>query len=439
MARPLFLLRTFNDVDHITPVIWKALKEGDSAMVVFVGEHDCESDYRLQFLKRDFSIPIYKYPLAYKLTKKKQKVFKVIREIVFNDISCGHFLKKHKITSCVFEWNNGYGRCLRGHFFSVAKKMGIPTFAIPHGCNIYMHHVQIDRTERKDSGFTEVQNVYDKQLKKTLVNCPGLSERRDSDFAVVRNVYGKQVKNIRTNIPDHSERNNFDFYVVQSNFDKQQHIAMGLNPDKTLVVWGSARFYPEWARENLRICPAFKPSNSDNEKVKVVFMLHHWKYNVDQRSFLELVEKLMSCEWVYLVIKDSTRGEGGLPDELRNRYNSLPNVEASVPAHSPALIKWSDVVINFASSIGLEALLQGKQLIHPFYLHGNVTIYDKTEAAHLAKNHEVVIGLLQKLKDGKLPPVSEESKKKLYREVIYGGRDEFDVLGYYWRKITLRE
>ena len=439
MARPLFFLKTYQDIDQIIPVIWKTLREGDSAMVIFVAEHDCDSDYRLQFLKKGFSLPIYKYPLAYKLTRKKWKVYKVIREAIFNDITCGYFLKKHKITSCVFEWGNAYGRDLRGHFFRAAKKMGIPTFSLPHGCRMFMHMVPVDLTERKDSGFSEVQNVYDEQLKKTLVNCPGLSERKDSDFAVVRNIYDKQLKDIQVSYPDLSERNNFDFYVVQSNYDKQLNVAMGLNPEKTLVVWGSARFCPEWAKTNLKICPEFVPSKSDKDKVKVVFMLYHWKYNIDQRSCIDLIEKLVLCKWVYLIIKDHTRGVGGLPNELRNRYNSFPNVESSVSAHSPALIKWSDVVINFASSIGVEALIQGKQLIHPFYLHGNVTIFDKTEAAHLARNHDEVIGLLQKFKDGKLPPVSEESKRKLYREVIYGGRDEYDVLEYYWRKITLRQ
>jgi len=394
MANILYLLRTFNDIDHITPIIWKTLREGDSAVIVFVDDYDYKNDYRLKFLRSNFFLQIYKFPLAYKLTKQNKFIFKLIREVFYNDFSCSSFLKKHMITSCVFEFGGSYGRDLRGHFFRTAKKNGIPTFCVPHGCYIFLNYDVNDHI--------------------------------------------KAIKEKTGKWPDFSKRSHFDYYVVQNPFHRQQSIDWGQDPEKTFA-WGSVRFYPEWAKKNMEICPPFRASKNDKNKVKVVFMLPHWEYNVDKNRCIELILKLISHPWIYLIIKDHTRGTGGLPDELRKRCNSMCNVEASIPAHSPALINWSDVVINFGSSIGIEALLTRKQLINPFYLHTNKTIFEQTGASHSAKDHDEVLSLLQEFKKGKLPQIPDDNKKELFKQVIYGGKAEHDVLDYYWRKITLRK
>jgi len=139
-ANILCLLRTYNDIDHITPIIWKTLEKGDQALVVFEDRYDYKTDYRLNFLRNNFRLPIFEFPLAYKLTKPNKLLLKILREIFFNDFSCRTFLKKYNIDSCVFEWGEAYGRDLRGHFISTAKRIGVPTFCVPHGCNTYLNY-----------------------------------------------------------------------------------------------------------------------------------------------------------------------------------------------------------------------------------------------------------------------------------------------------------
>ena len=48
----LFFVRDFNDIDHITPVVWK-MKRGNFPVAVYCinPEYDIQSDYRLNFLK----------------------------------------------------------------------------------------------------------------------------------------------------------------------------------------------------------------------------------------------------------------------------------------------------------------------------------------------------------------------------------------------------
>ena len=49
----LFFVRAFNDIDHMTPVVWKMYKDGYPVTVYCINpEYGIESDYRLHFLKK---------------------------------------------------------------------------------------------------------------------------------------------------------------------------------------------------------------------------------------------------------------------------------------------------------------------------------------------------------------------------------------------------
>ena len=45
-------------------------------------------------------------------------------------------------------------------------------------------------------------------------------------------------------------------------------IEWGQDPEKTFA-WGSARYYPEWSKINLSICPKFVPAKEVNTKKKL--------------------------------------------------------------------------------------------------------------------------------------------------------------------------
>jgi hypothetical protein len=48
----LFFVRHFNDIDHITPVVWKMKKDNYPVAVYCMNpRYDIRSDYRLCFLK----------------------------------------------------------------------------------------------------------------------------------------------------------------------------------------------------------------------------------------------------------------------------------------------------------------------------------------------------------------------------------------------------
>ena len=48
----LFCVRHFNDVDHITPIVWKMNQDNYAVAVYCINpRYDIENDYRLKFLK----------------------------------------------------------------------------------------------------------------------------------------------------------------------------------------------------------------------------------------------------------------------------------------------------------------------------------------------------------------------------------------------------
>ena len=60
----LFILGTFNDVDHQTPVIWKMAKAGYPVRILFVDRNsnmDIEKDAHLRFLKKETGCSIEYY------------------------------------------------------------------------------------------------------------------------------------------------------------------------------------------------------------------------------------------------------------------------------------------------------------------------------------------------------------------------------------------
>lgn len=390
MSKYAFFLNSYNDIDNIAPVIWKFLEKGEDIIVIFGTNYDYKNDYRIKYLQQNYSLKIFAFPSEYKRISMKT-TYRHIEYLLGSYGKYEKFLKDYDVSVCIFEWKVFYSSSLQNMFFGAAKCLKIPTIAIPHGVSIYSNKI----LTKND---TEVYIKTGKIQQITSVN--------DVDIFVEPNIHTQDL-----------------------------HIYAGGTPDIS-EVWGSARYYPKWAEINLKICPRFTSNKSTNRKIKVVFMLPHWEYNVDVSESLSLIDKLADLPWVYLIIKDHTRGNGGLDNDLRAKLNSLPNVEASVSAQSPALIQWSDAVINFGSSIGIEAILQDKVLINPSYLHTNQTMFEMTKSAFEPKNNSEVIEILTEIKNKNLKPIPFINKKLLLKEAVYGGKDEYDILEYYWKNIS---
>ena len=384
----LFILNTYNDIDHIAPLIWKCSDEKRRALVLFSRNYDWHNDYRISFLSESPYVEVCQLPWA----NAQNLAGRAYRRVRYGDRFAKNFLSRNRVVACVTEWYRP-SRDLRGRLLGAAKRMGIKCFAVPHGCNVHLNY---------NSKHAEIKR-----------NVAAIG--RWSDL---------------------SEMNVCDRFVVDTQFNRQMYLDGGIDPAKC-GVWGSTRFSPEWVKINSSICPRFEfcKGSGSKETLRVALFLPHWRNNVDEGATLSLIEALAATRTIQIAIKAHTRGNGEFPPRHRQAFESLNNVAIVDTTHSPSLILWSDAVINFGSSIGLDAVVQRKPLIYPGYLHGNTTIYDESDACFKPRTEKEILDLLEAIRLGtaELPAFSEEDF--LFRNVIYGGNEPFDVLNSYYANI----
>jgi hypothetical protein len=395
--KPAFFLRHFNDIDHIAPIMWRCLERGDDVYAILLDtNYPASEDPRLEFLTdydqfhieyvdsfldmewgsqlfslgqldgRAPSNPALKY-----LRKGLQKVGVASRLVTPT-------LTELDPNVCVFEWGSPR-RTSHREFFEAATALDIPTICVPHGLNIYLND---DITPGRKKAFEQGQQTM-------------------------------------------ASRNGYDAYVTQSEYDRQQEGTLGVDPDIHYVL-GSTRYYSEWQAINEGLYDTYDPPNESTGSLKAVFMLPHWGYNVDKEQTLQLISTLADYDWLHLVIKEHTRGDS-LPSELDDRLVRQDNTDVVADVSSVSLIKWADTVINFGSSIGIEALLQNKQLVNPYYLHSNRTIFEETNASHQPNSNDDSVATIEAIYHDNIEPVPEANKHELYRTVVYGGKDKHDV------------
>lgn len=387
----LFHLASYNDIDHIAPVIWKFLEAGEHVRCVGVSDYDFVTDYRvLELLKYnnfEFIQPDFGDKFRYKILHGRvgRMLGRYVGDNVFKWLASrlwgNRFFTDQDVKAAVFEWRG------RGHLnFFDAKINGVPLIALPHG-----------------GPFTYLNDDFTQRIRKE----------------------GKK--------PDFSSRNEFDSVVFQSQMHAEWAERHGYERKK-MAVLGAARYCKEWSRVNLKSCGEFAPKHDDDCKLKVVFFVPHWTYNVHEKLVMELLERLSVEKDIYLVVKGHTRGSGSVRSDSVSELEKRGNVEVNVEVHSPAIVKWCDIVINVSSSIAFEALIQGKLVIHASYLHDNLTIFDTGEIAHVAKNQKSLLTLLNVALNNELPSFDRSAIERfLDSHINIAGRN--NILNLYHNHI----
>ena len=245
MSKYAFFLISYNDIDNITPVIWKFLEKGEDVCVVFGTSFDYNNDYRIKYLQQNYSLKVFAFPSDHKKISVKF-AYRYLMYIMGSYGKYEKFLKKHNISNCIFEWTVFYSSGSQDMFFGAAKNLKIPTISLPHGVSIHSNNIL---------------SKYDIKI------------------------YNKTGKLQQMPVPY------VDLYVEPNIQTQNVHLFGGGDPNIS-EMWGSARYYPEWAKINLKICPKFTANESTNGKIKVVFMLPHWGANVDVSETLSLIDKL---------------------------------------------------------------------------------------------------------------------------------------------------
>jgi hypothetical protein len=412
----LFFVRAFNDIDHMTPVVWKMSRDNYPVAVYCLSpDYDIDNDYRLNFLKElgvkvDF---IYNYfdqelgLLHHLMRFLFLKSFAIGRKwnsdartnlVVFRKIF-GQLVqeigsKLFKLAKKRFYGTNWARRILEqsgaqalcfdhvqptqyiiSSLFRAAEEMSVATLALPHGVYLYTND---------------------------LVKAGSTAETRYDKFY------------------------RFDSIVVQNKLRKEVLTNFGVEGDKIFVL-GSARYCDEWMSQYGNILPRMLKSYGESAgKLRVVFMTTRPEYRIDVERMLRTFDMLSELDGIEVVVKPHTRT--GREAQI---YDNSPLANVS-DISSVELCEWADVMLVIGSSIIIEALTRGKPALYLKYLHENTTEYEEFEACWIINDEVELREALLVLRDGgDNVPYTDENVTKWLAEIIYGGRSRRDVLRDY--------
>ena len=136
----LFLLRTYNDIDHIAPVIWKAAKMGYKPFFLFV-DGDYTDDFRIRALISEGAKALRCKPIQWYHQRLRRRVLPhwlrfVADRLVANTFG-RRFLSSRKIAVLASEWSGGWGREMAVYFLRPARSLGLRRVSLPHGYHIW--------------------------------------------------------------------------------------------------------------------------------------------------------------------------------------------------------------------------------------------------------------------------------------------------------------
>lgn len=415
----VFVFRASPDIDHMAPVAWKLLEEGEPVHAVLSSGLQPDGDHRIELLRC--------YP-RFRLHRSRSTLLWAML-----------LLRRTRASLLAVEWGFGLpasydafprpaglwaamrslvrsvlkggrdSRQIRLNFTSAAALLRVPTVCLPHGLNI-THGLEFTTEPRKE-----------------LV--PTLDDIE----------------------PHWESRNRFAAYVFNTEHHRRWHLEHRRGDAAVMQTWGSVRWSPEWFELNRRLAPEFTWPEPADGRVRLAFMLPRWKRGPDG-----------AIEW----------GGDGAPDvagdhviELVRRLHTLPDVSLAVAAHprstteadpihndasidaarihdvtgtnSVSLIAAADVVIDAGSSIGLEVVLQKKVLVVASFLYAQKTLFDAIPGACvLAEDVEQAVTYVRAHASGSPQRPRPEALEELMRRAIYGDRSApFDVLDEYVRRM----
>lgn len=396
----IVFIRRYNDVDHLTPVVWALAQDSEIDVRVLCMNpfFDIHGDHRVAYLKSlsnvqvgsvyDTYLPSYPYRVAAQVMRKRRQLADKLRRAVieqfwqhvwlphvYNVTWAEGLLRDSGAGVLVFDWVKP-NQHVTGSLLAAAKRLGIPTISLPHGVNIITGDLRTSAAAR-DGHITDYARAFP-----------------------------------------------FDWFVAP-HWDYAEYFSRGGMPRDRMVVLGSARFCAEWVRQGLQILPpALSLKDSGIGKLKVLF-LDRASYWLKPAVAETTLRRLSSLDFVQLVVKPQTRN-----DRLAVRLENGVQLAPAIPSNQ--LVAWADVVIGTVSSILIEPLCQGKPLLYPSYHCDVLTRFEELGACWSVKSDDELEDALRRL--WKKPtdcPVAQSAVEGFLQEVVYAGLDDRDVLRRY--------
>ena len=406
-ATALFLIRRPNDLDHITPIIWKMIIVSDMRPLVwivnpnFLDIHDYRLDYLRQLgttiefcydgkIRRIWDLLQKSGNLGKSL--KSSFVSKIARRLVdledqrqsVTEAGVRDFLKSNKVHAVVVDWQKPDRYCIP-QILGAAKQVGVPIIAVPHAVPLQKSRLVTNRQAKRDS---------------------------PPDFR-----FGSRF---------------FDLIIVPHQHFKSRLVDSGIHSSRVKVI-GSARYCDEWRNQLEKIAIAEGKFLLETSLTKIVYFDHQRKYRLNQEQILNGLIQLGQNSSVCLVVHSAPGASMWQYREVLEQKDIIFDEYAK----ARDLIAWAEIVVSTTSSLLVDAWLEKKLVLYPKHFHKVDMLFEDWACGEKAENNGEMIAIALRNSDGR----NEESDSKNREEqrfldfVIRGGQSDRDVLTEYVRQI----
>ncbi len=331
----LFFLRHYNDIDHVTPVMWEWMRCGHGAVAVVYSMPEYLDDYRLGFLKKSESFELRYIDdfLSSDSRSRKRQIVEGPRTDVARDVRTAEVYDESVLSQVIdktspdvicFDWimsTSAAAVPVAQRAASIARQRKIPIISLPHG----------------DSP-----------------HCNEMIAADDLNFAW-REIYSTGAI--------------FDSVVVPNELCAKRY--RPFMSDERIAILGSPRYNNEW----LKILGGLTPDYTfgPHDSLNVVLFLRSPQYPIFWQEVVRTIRMITARPGTKLVVKHHTRPSGA--DPLKPLYDELEASPISNlrfafdDVHSGSLLRWADVVMDVATSVSFEAVKANKPVLAMEYLH----------------------------------------------------------------------
>lgn len=357
--KALFFLRHYNDIDHITPVIYKWIDMGHSCDVVMIGSTQFQNDFRIKFLRRLKKVRVAHIKELLSLVEFIRWRFQTLLLIgglrrSFIGPFVGKLAETYDAKRRETIWRKTAEKLLLYCFNGVNE--GVVVFDwIERNSVISIEWVEIVISEAHKKGFRVVSLPHgDSPHANQLIRRHEWVLKPDNTFAAAR-MFDKLV------VPNELCAGRFRPFL------KEQAVA----------VLGSPRYCDEWLEKLAEFLPVSPLKPSDN-KLKIAVFLRKNNFTTFWEEVSEIVQMIAAFKGVEIIIKPHTRSGWKQSLTKETVLLKLSNVSiANSKIHSAHLLHWADVIIDIATSVAFEAVKINKPVLAADYLHaGRSTIAD---------------------------------------------------------------
>ena len=364
----LFIGRAYNDIDHMTPIAYRLKSDQPNIQIEFLIIDlfkDYKEDFRIKYLK-SIGVKVTHiltfFTSSNKLLKSYFGMIKALNDLSrYNPIRI--FLNKTivRITVKYFgsKLNNMSGEAFFTNYFYekpqviiidysylefyykiylYSNKNGIVTVAIPHGHNILMNELIMNKSMKINYGKSDEH-----------IDDPVLALKKKKKFKMP-----------------------YNYIIFENHIIPKRYVDLGIVDEDKVVVLGSTRFSDEWVKKLRDIIPPIDFKGLDSGKLKIVVMLSKPSQNGHPGELERSLRFMSLFPNTYLVIKPHTRNKKYSFENSNKVYvdnlNQLP---------SPSLIDWADIVFFEHSCICFDSLKRDKPTFYFKSTHANRLMSEK--------------------------------------------------------------